>query len=64
MTTIEAYHLIRTVFTNAGHTDSFVVDLIATIHSEAFGKGYKEGREQQEKVYLTQEQPDDILSRN
>ena len=50
MTIIEIYHLIRKVFNDVGYDDKFVMDLIANIHIEGYGKGYKEGREQQEKI--------------
>jgi hypothetical protein len=55
MTTIEAYHLIREVFNDVEYDDKFVMDLIANIYSEGYGKGYKEGREQQEKLNKQQE---------
>ena len=64
MTTIEAYHLIREIFNDVGYDDKFVMDLIAAIHSEGYGKGYEEGRNQEQKIKQTTEQINDVLNRN
>lgn len=62
MKIIEAYHLIRKVFNDAGYEDKFVLDLIADLHGEAFGKGYQEGREVQEKVNLLKEANNEVCN--
>jgi len=46
----KAYSLVREVFGNYGYTDKFIMDVIESIHIQGYSKGYKEGREQQEKI--------------